>query len=248
MSCFPHALSEGIHHGNALELLGRVEPGTVDAVITDPPYSSGGRTTSERQREPSAKYQQTQSAKWIDFAGDNRDQRSWTLWMAMWIGQALPLVRPGGYIMLFTDWRQLSCTSDALQIGGFVFRGIVPWDKTEGARAPHTGYFRHQCEYVVWGTRGTSVPAKHGGPFPGLIRAPRVSNRDRHHMTTKPVVVMRDLVRAVRPGGLVLDPFCGSGSTGVACVEMGRRFMGFELVPQIYDVAVGRLGQAQLEL
>lgn len=249
MSSFPDSpvfLPEGVHRGNALELLSRIEPNSVDAVITDPPYSSGGRTTSERQREPSAKYQQSQSVKWLDFSGDNRDQRSWTWWMSLWLSLALPAVRPGGYVIVFTDWRQLPATTDALQAGGWVWRGIVPWDKTESSRAPHTGYFRHQAEYAVWGTRGTSLPSQHGGPWPGVFRAPKVRPSDRHHMTTKPVEVMRHLVQAVPPGGLVLDPFCGSGSTGVACKEAGRRFIGLELVPEYAAVARRRIEAAQI--
>jgi hypothetical protein len=60
--------------------------------------------------------------------------------------------------MCFTDWRQLPMLTDVLQAGGFVWRGVMPWDKTESSRAPHTGYFRHQCEYVVWGPRWRAWP------------------------------------------------------------------------------------------
>lgn len=48
---------------------------------------------------------------------------------------------------------QLPSTTDAVQIGELIWRGIIAWDKGRCARAPHKGYFRHQCEYVVWATK-----------------------------------------------------------------------------------------------
>ena len=59
--------------------------------------------------------------------------------------------------------------TDVLQAAGFVWRGVVPLNKGRGARAPHKGYFRHQCEYVVWGTNGRCRKAEHAGPFEGCI-------------------------------------------------------------------------------
>jgi len=47
----------------------------------------------------------------------------------------------------------------------------VAWDKGRGSRAPHKGYFRHQCEYVVWGTKGAAIQLEHDGPFDGCIQA-----------------------------------------------------------------------------
>ena len=89
-----------------------------------------------------------------DFGGDNRDQRSWLAWCAMWLDMCRVTLCEGAYAMVFTDWRQLPALTDAFQAGGLVWRGLIPWDKTEASRAPHKGYFRHQAEYVVWGSNG----------------------------------------------------------------------------------------------
>lgn len=234
----------GIVLGDSLQLLRQLQPETVDAVITDPPYSSGGLHIGSRTRMPSDKYQQSETVeRFPEFLWDNRDQRSWTHWMILWLELALRACKPGAYIQVFTDWRQLPSTTDALQMAGVTWRGIVPWDKTEGSRAPHTGYFRHQCEYVVWGTKGALKPATHGGPWPGCHR---VANKrsERFHMTSKPLELMRRLVEVVPPGGLILDPFAGGGSTAVAAAEMGREFVGFEIVPGNADIARRRYTEA----
>ena len=231
-------------HGNALHVLPQIEAASIDAVITDPPYSSGGMYRADRIRPPSEKYQQNgsnrKSRKFAEFTGDNFDARSYLAWSTLWMEQARRVLRPGGYFLVFTDWRQLPTMTDALQFAGFTWRGIIVWDKGQGSRAPHKGYFRHQCEYIPWATNGGCAKAEHDGPFPGCIQ---VSNqiRDKLHMTEKPVSLMRELVRCVPPGGTILDPFAGSGSTGVAALQSGRDFIGIEQVPHYFDVAVRRL-------
>lgn len=230
-----------LHQGESLAWLRTLPDGSVDGIVTDPPYSSGGATFGDRQSRTSTKYVQSDAvAERVDFAGDTRDQRSFVIWCSIWLAECLRLVRPGGPVCLFTDWRQLAATTEAVQVGGFVFRGVVPWDKTEAAR-PTMGGFRSQAEYVVWGTAGPrdAERDKAVGCLPGVLRCP--TQRDRAHMTEKPVEMLRQVVRVIEPGGVVLDPFAGSGSTGVAALREGRRFLGAEVVEHYADVARRRL-------
>jgi site-specific DNA-methyltransferase (adenine-specific) len=233
-----------LYRGDMIEVLPYLETASVDGLITDPPYSSGGFTRSDRSEDPSKKY--VQNGTHIvrgTFSGDNRDGRSWRYWIALWLSETTRVVRPGGYCLLFTDWRQLPLCTDAIQAGGFVWRGIVAWDKGRGARAPHKGYFRHQCEYVVWGSNGPLAIATHDGPYDGCVSIPVVQS-DKHHMTGKPTELMSQLVRTIPPGGTVLDPFMGSGTTGVSCVRMRRKFIGIEKDSAYFDVAVKRIEAA----
>ncbi len=230
--------------GEALPALMAMPSESVDAVVTDPPYSSGGFSRDDKGRTPTEKYQSTGTAiSYPPFSGDSRDQRSYLAWCALWIAESVRVLKTGGYFMAFTDWRQLPIMSDALQAGGVFWRGIVAWDKGRGARAPHKGYFRHQCEYVLWGTKGAAVQLEHDGPFDGCIHA-KVCRDDKHHLTGKPTDLMRELVRPVLPGGLVLDPFAGSGTTGVAAVQTGRRFIGIEREPAYVEISRHRLAAA----
>lgn len=172
-------------HGEALQVLQTLPPASVDAVICDPPYSSGGFSRDDKSKTPDQKYTQSgREGRFPDFSGDNRDQRSYLTWCALWMDAALAALKPGGYFLAFTDWRQLPVMTDAVQVAGVFWRGIVVWDKGGGARAPHKGYFRHQAEYVVWGTKGPAVIATHDGPYPGCITAP-VLQHDKHHVTGK---------------------------------------------------------------
>lgn len=228
-----------LYCGNALEILHHIAPHSVDALITDPPYSSGathkaGRTTGTSH----LKYLES-GGGYAGFDGENMDARSWAFWSTQWMNAAYKTVADGGYAMVFSDWRQLPAMTDIIQSGGFVWRGITSWDKGNSTRPPHTGYFRHQCEYIVWGSHG-SLSKREGGPFDGCIFS-RVIPSQKLHPTAKPESLMAELVKPVRPGGVILDPFMGSGTTGVAALKAGYRFIGIESSAHYFDVACQRL-------
>lgn len=226
-----------LHAGDALPWLAAMPDESVDAIITDPPYSSGGSTHSAKTQAPSKKY--VNSDRYAEFVGDNRDTRSWAYWCHLWLSEAHRIAKPGARLMMFSDWRQLPTASDVLQAAGWLWRGIVTWDKTEGSRAPHTGYFRHQGEFVLWATKGPCGKVD-GGPFAGVYRC-SVKAREKQHMTAKPPELMDHLLGPLAPGSVIVDPFAGSGTTGLAALSKGCHFLGAEMVPAYYDIMTERL-------
>jgi len=224
--------------------------GIVGALVTDPPYSSGGRTAMERSsRSTSEKYQTSGLAKYFeDFFGDNRDQRSWIMWMSLWISLTLRITKPGGMLCLFSDWRQLPAATDALQAGGAIWRGIAVWDKKDCR--PQPDRFRASVEYIVWDTNGArkyAMKDKDAVYLPGVFRYAAPLSSVRVHATQKPVALLEDLVQVARRGEVVLDPFMGSGTAGVACINQGRKFIGIEMSEHYFDVACKRIEHAVTE-
>jgi site-specific DNA-methyltransferase (adenine-specific) len=229
-----------LYLGDSLQVLPCIGP--IDALITDPPYSSGGAFRGDRMGKTSSKYQQSGTRDmYQEFSGDNRDQRSFEYWSALWLGKARERATPGALCAIFTDWRQLPTTTDAVQAGGWVWRGLGVWDKGEGTR-PQLGRFRSQAEYFVWGTNG---PREIVGPVaPGVFQVP-VIGAEKEHMTAKPVELLHGMLRIA--GDTILDPFMGSGTTGVACAQMGKKFIGCEIDQHYFDVACRRIEQAHLQ-
>jgi site-specific DNA-methyltransferase (adenine-specific) len=228
-------------HGDSLALLANLDSDSVDAVVTDPPYSSGGQFRGDRMGSTAGKYG---GENFVDFHGDNRDQRAFLAWMGVWLGEVLRIAKPGAPCLLFTDWRQLPTMTDALQVGGWTWRGVVPWVKSGSRPAFKQRAFLNVCEFVVWGTAGSSTTEDGSTvPLPGFYQCP--APRDRDHQTQKPVEVMRELVKIVPPDGVILDPFMGSGTTGVAAMIEGRRFIGCEMVEHYAQVAERRIREAQ---
>jgi len=229
-----------VERAEALAFLRTLPDACVDAVITDPPYSSGGAFRGDRMAATSLKYVKTGTkVDRPEFSGDNRDQHAFGYWCALWLAECARIAKPGAPICVFTDWRQLPVTADAIQAGGWTWRGIVPWDKGEGTR-PQKGRFRSQAEFIVWGSNG-AMPLERGvGVLPGAFTVP-VLQEDKHHITGKPTDLMRRIVAICAPGGVVLDPFAGSASTGAACLRDGYRFIGSEMTEAYHGIAVDRL-------
>ena len=233
-----------LHCGEALSILQGLPTGSVDAVITDPPYSSGGLHRGDRVASTGVKYvvNRKGAPERPDFSGDGRDQRGYAYWSALWLSECLRVARPGSPVVTFTDWRQLPTTVDAVQAGGWVVRGIAVWDKTEGTR-PVMGRYRNQCEYMVWGSAGAMPTSRNAPTLPGVFRV-SVRQNDKYHQTGKPTELMRQVVQICERGGVVLDPFAGSATTGVAALAEGFTFIGIEQSEQYFEIGRGRLVSA----
>lgn len=232
-------------HGDSLAVLAQLPSATASALITDPPYSSGGAMRSDRMTGPVAKYIQTGSgnAALGGFSGDNRDARGYAYWSALWLSEALRVTQPGGLALVYTDWRQLPTTTDALQSGGWVWRGIGHWHK-RNAR-PNPG-LRAEVEYIVWGSHGALAD---GTPCSrGLVDALGPRGTERQHITQKPIQVMTWLIEAAAGTAPVLDPFAGSGTTLLAAAQLGRRAIGVELDERHCEIAATRLANRQGDL
>ena len=184
--------------GDCLEQMTNIPDGSVDMVLTDSPYSSGGLFAGDRKASTRAKYTDDDyngAARFPNFSGDNN-------------------------------------------------RGIVVWDKRTSRPVPNR--FRNDCEYVVWGTNGPRKTEYVKGVFvgPGCYRIPGVISSKKHHQTEKPVELLEKLLAICPEDGIVFDPFMGSGSTGVACANTGRRFIGIELESSYFWTAKQRIETA----
>jgi len=228
-------MTEEIYCADALQWLKTLDNSSVDAVITDPPYASGGGSTSKRQLSTTNKYSSAIFKAYPDFFGDNKDQRSHLLWYLLWLEQCYNVLKNAGVICVFSDWRQLPLTTDAIQMSGFIWRGIAVWDKTEATR-PQLGRFRCQAEYIVWASKGEMPRTRKSPVIPGVLRQ-IVKPAEKLHLTAKPIELMRQIVRFCEQGGLIIDPFAGSGSTLVAGILEGYKVLGCEKLPQYYQVA-----------
>jgi site-specific DNA-methyltransferase (adenine-specific) len=219
----------------------------VDAVIADPPYASGGMTTAQRLKSAAVKY--TNSSVRVgtalpDFCGDRLDQRLWTRMMTRILKRLKPKLSPTAPFLFFIDWRQLPALQDLLMEMEYAVRGVLVWDK--GNCRPQPNYFAQTAEFIVWGR--SQIPPKNKNAFYGrgvfAVQQDMSLPHLRYHITQKPLQLMEQLLQITKPGDTVLDPFMGSGTTGVACINHGRRFIGIEKSPDYFDIACNRIETA----
>lgn len=149
-----------IYHADCFDILHDLSD--IGAVVTDPPYSSGGAFRGDRIQQTSLKYVNSDTFGYRpEFAGDNRDQRSFLAWCSMWLNAARQASIPGAVLASFIDWRQLPILTDAIQAGGWVWRNLATWYKP-GIRMQR-GRFSASAEYVLYATNGPVVDGQ-GSP------------------------------------------------------------------------------------
>lgn len=208
----------------------------LDALVTDPPYSSGGQFRSDRSRTTAEKYVRSNMDGYkVDFGGDNRDQRAFLSWAALWLSGAFARSKPGAVALVFTDWRQLPVMSDALQHGGWVWRNVVTWWKP-GIRMQR-GRFSGSAEYVLYGSNG--VPTEGEESPQNVLQVAPVSEKE--HIAQKPVALVEMLLGVTQPGAIVYEPFAGSGTTLIACAQRGRVCRALELSPAYCALILQRM-------
>lgn len=195
------------------------------ALIMDPPYSSGG------YQEAGKGGGSIGSTVEHRIAGDTRSTRGYQR-LLRFVCQRIPAHE----VYCFTDWRMWTYTFDVIEDGGFRVRSMLVWNKGSGGMGVK---WRGQHELICWGARGSLKPGWGSG---NVLTFDRSGNA--HHPTEKPVGLIAELVKAA-DREVVVDPFMGSGTTGVAAVTMGRRFIGIEIDPQHFETARERIAAAQ---
>lgn len=126
-------------------------------------------------------------------------------------------------------------------MAGYIWLGIVAWDKTQMVR-PQPHRFRNQAEYLIWGVKD-KIPSDRNVPvLPGVYTI-SIFPKEKQHITAKPLGLMRQLVKICEPGGLIVDPFCGRGTTLVAAKEAGYKYIGSDLMAHNIEITNQRLAE-----
>ncbi len=205
-----------ILHGDCITLMQRLQSGAVDFILTDPPYLVRYRDRHGRTVAND----------------DNAD------WLKPAFLQMHRVLKPGGLAVSFYGWNEVDRFVDAWRAAGFRIVGHLVFAKPYASSKRFLQH-RHEQAYLL---------AKGHPPFPAHKLAdilPWDYTGNRLHPTQKPVRPLKMLIEGLtKPGDLVLDPFCGSGSTLAAAFACGRDFLGIELDPTHHLSARLRLHEA----
>lgn len=217
MTALPPGERWRIVQGDALALLRDMPACSVDAIITDPPYG-------------------TNDGKGKRFAQSGDTAAAFALeWDCVlptdWLAEAFRVLKPGGACAVFTDAKRPGDVWDAGTAVGLQGCHTFYWTKTTPPPTPRPN-FVSAVEVGVYlikpGPRTWNGGGWHRNYFEcALAHIVDGAGVYRFHPTQKPVAVMAWLIEAMTdPGDLVVDPFCGSGTTGVAALRLARRFVG----------------------
>jgi site-specific DNA-methyltransferase (adenine-specific) len=213
-----------LYQGDALELLPRLGSATVACVLTDPPYIIGAVSAG------------TLGGK----AGGWADMMNSSLWFAAWYREVMRVLKPRGCFWTFCNWRSLPVVMRAACDVSQPITSMLVWDK-QWIGPGGTQGLRPSYELVALMSRPDFAIPDRG--VPDIWRQPASSFKENGHPAEKPEPLMRRLLQCLelRPGDWVLDPFMGSGTTGVAARSLGLRFLGIEAEPRWCEVAARRI-------
>ena len=227
-----------LYCGDCIEAMSDIE--RVDSIISDPPYCSGSISEASRSAAKGQGLRSENIKKLGWFVGDNMGTAGLVFLLRSVAFHGLRILDPSGSMLTFCDWRMVPNLAPAIESAGLRYQNMVVWDK--GAMGLGAG-FRAQHEIILHHTAGS--PEYHNLGTSNVIKAGRVSASDREHQTQKPIDLMARLMSVVcKPGGIILDPFMGSGSTGVAAIQTGFQFIGIERDPEHFETALRRIGEA----
>lgn len=224
--------------------LSRLPDEAAHAIVADPPYGTGANGTASRLAPTSTKYQNSETKnKLPDFDGDSLLPEAWQALIREVLAQAYRVAKPGADLLLFCDWRSMPSLLGLVGAARFHLRSCVVWDKGRGAR-PNRNGFRSQSEFILHARKPGKLERGADVYLDGVLNYSTIQ-RDKQHVTQKPVELMADLLRLVPAGGTVVDPFQGSGTTGVAAIAAGLSYIGCDSVEHYHRVSVERLTAAE---
>lgn len=201
----------------------------VNCIVSDVPYAleSGGKTTGEM------------GGKFDKSAYDNSGS---IIPCNIEFSEFMPLLAPlldHGHAYFMVNNRHVMKIETAALAAGFRFHNWLGWDKE--TCTPNRWYMKN-LEFTLFVFRGAAKSINDCGARQ-LIKCPNVRNGE--HETQKPVALMAHYIsNSSDPGQVVLDPFMGSGTTGVAALQLGRKFIGVEIEERYFDIACRRLSAA----
>ena len=209
--------------GDCVEVLPKMFD-TADAIVVDPPYGIN-----------------YQSAWRTDKATWKPKVKNDTAPFTAFLPGAFAALRPVGCCFVFCRWDTAETFRAGLEAVGFSVKSQVVWDRVVHGMGDLCASFSPRHDLAWFATKGS------GWRFPGkrpasVLRHQRVSGEALVHPNEKPLALMEEIVGAIcPPGGVVLDPCMGSGTTGIATIRLGRRFLGCELDEAYFRTAALRL-------
>jgi site-specific DNA-methyltransferase (adenine-specific) len=237
-----------LYQGDCRNILAKLPEESVDLIFADPPYflSNGGITCQ------SGHMVSVHKGQWDVSRGVEENHA----FIVSWLGACKRVLKPNGSIMVSGTRHVIYSVGYAMQQLGFKMLNDIIWYKVIPPPNLCCRYFTHATETILWAAKDArskhhfdykAMKAENGGKqmqnLWSIVPPLKAEKRFGKHPTQKPITLLERIVRsASAPGDLVLDPFSGSGTTGIASARLDRRYIGIELETQHLEQSIRRFG------
>ena len=218
--------------GNSVELLKELESNSIDLLVTDPPYkvatggvpSENNNVTLNKNRPKGILTEHSQLIKIIPKFSE-------------WIPECYRVLKNETHAYFMINSSNLLELANEVEKAGFKIHNILIWRKNN---CTPSQFYMKNCEYVIFCRKGKAKYINNMGDSKIVHDFNNIIG-NKVHPTEKPVELMKYYIEnSSKENDIVLDPFMGSGSTGVACLESNRKFVGFEIDENYYQIATDR--------
>lgn len=248
--------------GNCIEILEKEPPNSVDMIFADPPYnlSNGGFTCHAGKRTSVNK------GDWDQSDGIENDFE----FHKQWLAACKRVLKPDGTIWVSGTYHSIYACGFALQMLGYHVLNDVSWFKPNASPNLSCRFFTASHETLIWARKekkGKHIfnyeEMKNGIWESDFIKKPRKQMRSvwaigtpksnekkfGKHPTQKPEELLKRIIMATsEPGDLILDPFSGSGTTGLAAIKLNRKYIGIEMEEEYLKMSLERYKDAKSEM
>ena len=230
-----------LKHGDSRNLIKLLPENSIDLILTDPPYNIGTYSTGNISL-PGRKPMNNDVANWdhVSFIPEE------------WVEPFLRVLKPHGNLFIFTSYNQIGKWHACLDTK-FDTTQFMVWHKTNPAPKIFKAGFLNSCELILcaW-NKGHTWNFLSQREMHNFLESPVCMGEERlkkpHHPAQKPISILKKIITiASKEGDCVFDPFMGVGSSGVAALSLGRRFIGFELDDSYFQAAYERIQTAFIQ-
>ena len=206
-------------HGDCLELMKNIPDGYVDLVLTDPPYGMAFKSNYRKE-----KYNEIKNDKSLE-------------WLEKYVGECFRILKHNTAVYFFCSWHNVDVFKQAIE-KKFKIKNILIWEKNNTSMGDLKASYAPKYEMIIFAHKERRL--LNGFRYADIIKANRTGNK--LHPTEKPVDLLELFIKnSSDENAVVFDGFMGSGSTGVACVNTNRNFIGIELDDRYFQIAKQRI-------
>ena len=228
-----------LYNGDCLEIMRDIPDGSVDMVVTDPPYKLTSRGTSGSMG----------GAFWTgELAKNGKVFENGSVDISDWIGECYRVLKGGTHIYIMVNDKNLMRYLNEVDRSGFNFVKTLVWVKPNKICGR---WYMTQKETIILARKGEQRPINNAGTSDVLFTPSfkkQKADKLNLHDTEKPTELMQVLIEnSSKENDVILDPFMGSGTTAIACINTNRNFIGFELDKQYCEIANERVRKGEVD-
>lgn len=238
--------------GNSFKILPKIKPESIDMIFADPPYflSNGGVTCK------GGKMVSVNKGDWDKIGESTTQITDKHKFNRKWIKLCKRVLKPNGSIWISGTLHNIYSIGMALEQEGFKIINNITWQKTNPPPNLACRCFTHSTETILWAQK-SDIKSRHffnyglikeqnGGKqmkdvWTGSLTKPSEKKFGKHPTQKPEYLLERIILASSQPGDVILDPFCGSGTTGVVANRYGRMFIGIDIEKEYLNITKARL-------